>query len=256
MKLSLRLETIAAFVPKCSCVADVGTDHGYLPIYLVQQGTAESAIAMDVRKGPLKRAAAHIEGQGLSGRIQTRLGDGLEKLSPGEAQVVVIAGMGGELMQRIMLDGKRLWDQVRRWVLSPQSDWEGVRVFLSEHKFSILQETMMKEDGKYYVVLEVCRRPLNDETAAAVTGNPFTISQYRYGPLLIAQNHPVLREYLELERNRLDTLEEHLKKQNGEKAAGRLVQVREELHLIEEAKYEMQKNHTAAGGPGANGLCL
>ena len=93
MKLSDRLEMIASFVEHGNRLADIGTDHGYVPIYLVQTGRVPSALAMDVRKGPLLRAEEHIREAGLSGRIQTRLSDGLKKLAPGEADTVVIAGM-------------------------------------------------------------------------------------------------------------------------------------------------------------------
>ena len=96
MKLSKRLETVASFVPKGSNIADIGTDHGYVPIYLVREGQAEHAVAMDVRKGPLERARAHVEAAGLGSRIDVRLSDGLAGLKPGEADCVVIAGMGGD----------------------------------------------------------------------------------------------------------------------------------------------------------------
>ena len=95
MKLSKRLETVASFVPKGSNIADIGTDHGYVPIYLVREGQAEHAVAMDVRKGPLERARAHVEDAGLGSRIDVRLSDGLAGLETGEADCVVIAGLGG-----------------------------------------------------------------------------------------------------------------------------------------------------------------
>ena len=95
MKLSKRLETVASFVPKGSNIADIGTDHGYVPIYLVREGQAEHAVAMDVRKGPLERARAHVEAAGLGSRIDVRLSDGLAGLKPGEADCVVIAVLAG-----------------------------------------------------------------------------------------------------------------------------------------------------------------
>ena len=108
VKLSARLAAVAALVEPGSRVADVGTDHGYIPIYLVQTGIADRAIAMDVRSGPLERARAHVDRlpPGCRERIETRLSDGLKALSPGEADTVVIAGMGGELMIRILDEGR------------------------------------------------------------------------------------------------------------------------------------------------------
>ena len=111
MKLSHRLETIASFVPKGSIVADIGTDHGYIPIWLLQQKIAVKAIAMDIGEGPLKRAREHIVLYGLEDLIETRLSNGLSGLYPKEADTVVIAGMGGELISwSIVPDGDQPQD--------------------------------------------------------------------------------------------------------------------------------------------------
>ena len=110
MRLSKRLETIvkqAALVCGGEAAADVGTDHGFVPIRLIEEGAADRVIAMDVRKGPLMRAQEHVIQFGMEEQIETRLSDGLEKLMPGEAKTVIIAGMGGELMLRILRDGER-----------------------------------------------------------------------------------------------------------------------------------------------------
>ena len=114
VKLSKRLERIASFVQPGSRVADIGTDHGYVPIWLVQKGVCPSALAMDVRKGPLERAEEHVEEVGLSGKIELRLSDGLAKLKAGEADTVVIAGMGGKLTCRILEQGRHVWENWRR----------------------------------------------------------------------------------------------------------------------------------------------
>ena len=115
MQLSLRLSAIADLVTEGNRLVDVGCDHGYLPVYLIQQKKIPSAIAMDVRKGPLSRAQEHIRQYGLEEYIQTRLSDGLEGLKAGEGDTLVIAGMGGPLMERILTDGRsvRLGDHRR-----------------------------------------------------------------------------------------------------------------------------------------------
>ena len=102
MILSKRLQVIADMIPEGGVLADVGCDHGFLDIYLVQTGKIQGAIAMDVRKGPLAAATAHVREAGLENRIETRLSDGLEAMMPGEAATLVCAGMGGPLMQRIL----------------------------------------------------------------------------------------------------------------------------------------------------------
>ena len=141
VKLSLRLQTVAGFVRQGSRIADVGTDHGYVPVYLAQTGRIRSAIAMDVGKGPLERAREHIEeyetrSPGTGCPIEARLSDGLKELTPEDADTVIIAGMGGELMIRILDQGRHVWDSVKHWILSPQSEQYKVRAYLEMHGYS------------------------------------------------------------------------------------------------------------------------
>ena len=105
IQLSKRMSALASLVTEGSRLADIGTDHGYIPIALVQKGRIPSALAMDVGKGPLSRAREHIHSQGLDTYIETRLSDGLTELHEGEADTVLIAGMGGMLMKRILEGG-------------------------------------------------------------------------------------------------------------------------------------------------------
>ncbi|MBP5254321.1 MAG: SAM-dependent methyltransferase [Lachnospiraceae bacterium] len=147
------MEKIIGMVPECRTAADIGTDHGFLPIALVRRGKAGSAIASDLRKGPLAAARAHIEEAGLSGRIETRLGSGLSTVRPGEADVIVIAGMGGMLMRDILLNGQETARSASSWVLSPHTDRDAVRRTVYELGFRIEDEDMAEEDGKYYPVL-------------------------------------------------------------------------------------------------------
>ena len=113
MQLSLRLSAIAGLVTRGNRLVDVGCDHGYLPVSLYLDGKIPGAIAMDVRKGPLSRAQEHISQYGLDAYIETRLSDGLEALKPGEGDTLVIAGMGGPLMERILTDGAEVRESFR-----------------------------------------------------------------------------------------------------------------------------------------------
>lgn len=156
MELSSRLKTIASFVSEGMCVADIGTDHGYIPIYLTSEGMTDKAYAMDVNRGPLERAGENIRKEGLDGRIECILSDGMEKL-PIDADSVVIAGMGGDLMEQILMGGEDRLFRLSELVLSPQSHWEKVRRFLHSHGFAIEKEALIKEDGKYYIVIKAVR---------------------------------------------------------------------------------------------------
>lgn len=170
------------------CVADVGTDHGYLPIWLVEQGIADRAIAMDVRTGPLQRAQEHIREHQLGAYIETRLSDGLAALHRDEAQVIVIAGMGGATMSGILEAGQAVISPDTILVLQPQSELYEFRRYLVTHDFRLLSEDMVEEDGKYYPMMKVqkgLKAPLS-----------YTEEELRYGPLLLEERHPELKEFL------------------------------------------------------------
>lgn len=154
-KLSKRLQAVADFVTPGGCVADIGTDHAYLPIYLVQSGRCKKAIAMDIKKGPLARAQEHIAANHLEHLITTRLSDGLSALLPGEADRAVIAGMGGQTVIHILEAAVGLLPGLEELVLEPQSDIAGVRKYLREHRMYIDREDLVLDDGKYYPILHV-----------------------------------------------------------------------------------------------------
>ena len=162
MKLSKRLETVASFVPKGSNIAEIGTDHGYVPIYLVREGLAEHAVAMDVRKGPLERAKAHVAEAGLENRIDVRLSDGLTGLKPGEADCVVIETMRKE-------DGK--YYPVRggpRGGLSGENDSEPHYLYgsrLIRQKNPVLAEFLKKEQEQLEQILDTLK---DSDTPAAL----------------------------------------------------------------------------------------
>ena len=121
MQLSKRLEAVVWLAGTCQCIADIGTDHGYIPIYMVEQHLAKRAIAMDVNKGPLERAQKNIQAYGMEDKIVTRLSDGAAALKRGEADGVIIAGMGGLLTIRILEAGEKNLKTVQTLVLQPQS---------------------------------------------------------------------------------------------------------------------------------------
>lgn len=212
MRLSKRLEAVASFVEQGSCAADIGTDHGYVPIYLVEHGIAEYAIAADVKQGPLRKAQNNIEEAGLKAQIETRLSDGLLEIRPGEADTVIIAGMGGELMIHILEEGRFMWDSVKQWVLSPHSDLFRVRSFLSQNGFGIGREAMIYEEGKYYTVLDVKRRQgLADKVRYGSLAMEKKVPELIYGGYLIQTKNQVLLEYLAWEEAKFESLAEQLR---------------------------------------------
>ena len=212
MELSKRLQTVAMAVTPGKRIADVGTDHGYIPIYLVKKGVCPKAYAMDVNKGPLARAEEHIKQEMLSDRIETRLSDGLLQLSPEETDTIIIAGMGGELICRILREASQFLSAGREFILQPQSEWFKVRHLLHDYGYHIEKEWFLKEDGKYYVVINSF--PVPGERLEHYLDE----FSYTYGACLLRERNPVLLEYLRKEMEKKKTI---LKQMTGNKRQSR-----------------------------------
>ena len=208
IKISERLKTAASLVHEGYRLADVGTDHGYVPIYLLQQGRIPRAIAMDINRGPLDRAKEHIALYQMENYIETRLSDGVEALHAGEADTILIAGMGGGLVIHILTDGAEVCRQAKELVLQPQSELARVRGFLFENGYVLDEEAMVKEDGKYYPMMRVHY----DANFADKQIEPSQV-QLCYGKILLEQKNPVLLDYLNWERGIQESILEKLKQQ-------------------------------------------
>ena len=246
MKLSERLELVLSFVEPGESAADVGTDHGHVPVELVRRTIAKKAVAMDVRKGPLSRATENIAL--AADKIETRLSDGVAKLQPGEADSVVIAGMGGELIIKILENGRHMWDSVKQWVLSPQSEIFKVRRWLFENGFVIRKEDMVLEDGKFYTVMDVRREKDADSEGKTVDPDVLSLSEdsrMLYGDYLIRTKNPVLLTYLKEEEEKLARFIGDLSAKAGssERAAERLSGLKLQLKENQEVQHEMQGDH-------------
>lgn len=223
--------TAAALVTQGYTLADVGTDHGYIPIYLLQQKKIPAAIAMDINEGPLERAKEHIALYGLQAYIQTRLSDGVAALKPGEVEAVLIAGMGGGLVMHILKDGEKVCQSAKELILQPQSEIEHVREFLREKGYTILAEDMVYEDGKFYPMMKVQYQGENENAQKA--SEVLKLSDL-YGGLLLQNRHPVLKTFLEKEKLIYTGIKENLEKQpESEKIRTRLAEVEDILHYNE-----------------------
>lgn len=151
--LRARLALVASFVRPGSRLADIGTDHAYLPVELVKAGVCPRALACDLRRGPLENARIHIEKAGLADTIECRLGSGLSPVSAGEADDIVLAGMGGETIVSILAACPFLRDSSLRLIVQPMTHPEELRRFLWENGFEIDAEAAVIEDEKSYLVL-------------------------------------------------------------------------------------------------------
>ncbi|MCF2569570.1 tRNA (adenine(22)-N(1))-methyltransferase TrmK [Mediterraneibacter glycyrrhizinilyticus] len=233
MELSKRLSAVAALVTDGYRLADIGTDHAYIPICLAGAGRIPEAVAMDVNQGPLFRAEENIRMHGLEDRIKTRISDGFASLEKGEADAAVIAGMGGPLMIRILREGAEVVSTLKECVLQPQSEIEKVRAFLLEEGFFFLDEDMVEEDGKYYPMMKV--QPLSDAEKAAEdrSGTAWTRTELCYGKLLLMRKNPILKEFLQREICIRRRILNELKNNKSLKAVQRRQELEEELKTAE-----------------------
>lgn len=234
IKLSERMKAVASMVTPGNVLADIGTDHGYVPIALVQGKKIPRAIAMDVNKGPLQRACEHITEYKLEDFIETRLSDGVKELEVGEVDTILIAGMGGELVIHILTEGKEVCRNAKELILQPQSELEKVRKFLREQKFKILDEDMVIEDEKYYPMMRVV--PVEEDAFWDAIPEDAIRACYMYGPMLLKNGNPSLRRFLVKQHKQLSKILKELEEQTESEAIiNRKKQVLEEISLNESA---------------------
>ena len=234
-KLSTRLQKVYDLLDSCDCIADIGCDHGYLAIAMVEGGCASRVIAMDVNDGPLNSARANIAERGLSESIDLRLSDGLAQLRAGEAEGICICGMGGLLIRRILANGLDTAHQALFIILEPQSEFALLREFLQESGFVITDEDIATEENKYYPIIKAHYEP---ETAENIHYSPVELA---YGPILLQRKPPLLRDFLEKKQSEFSRILQELEKNRGNSTKNsqiceRIRELTGELSLIEEAK--------------------
>lgn len=231
--LSRRLGMLADMVTRGNRVVDVGCDHGFLSIYLVQQGISPRVLAMDVRKGPLAAAAQHIEECGLGEYIETRLSDGLHEYGAGEADTLICAGMGGRLMARIVCESMEKAEVLGELILQPQSELREFRGFLRTNGFRVTAEDAVYEEGKYYFSMRAV--PDREGAVSAQYSDEEQRLFDEYGELLLRGKHPVLEQYLLFRRKVMSELAEKLTQEETGRTAKRLAEIKGELSGIENA---------------------
>lgn len=188
MKLPIckRLLLCASLIPPGQRVADIGTDHGYLPIYLLQTGRAPFVTAADLREQPLAVARANASKYAVADRMDFLLSDGLQKLSPDAATVIVMAGMGGDLMVRLLQDAPWVCSARYTLVLQPQSAGQALRRYLAENGFCIEREELVQDGRFLYTVLRATKGAMP----------PLSPGQEYVSPALLQAGSPLLPQYL------------------------------------------------------------
>lgn len=192
--ISKRLELVASFVPQGAVLLDVGSDHAYLPIELVERGQIEAAIAGEVVDGPYQSAIKNIEAYGLKEKIQVRLANGLAAFEEADqVSVITISGMGGRLIATILEEGLDKLANVERLILQPNNREDDLRLWLQEHGFQIVAESILEEAGKFYEILVVEAGQMK-----------LSASDVRFGPFLSKEVGPVFFQKWQKEAAKLE----------------------------------------------------
>ena len=222
--ISKRLELVASFVPQGSILLDVGSDHAYLPIELVERGKIEGAIAGEVVVGPYQSAVKNVEAHGLEEKIQVRLANGLAAFEEADqVSVITIAGMGGRLIATILEEGLDKLSNIQRLILQPNNREDDLRIWLQEHGFQIVAESILEEAGKFYEILVVEAGQMD-----------LSASDVRFGPFLSKEVSPVFVQKWQKEAEKLEFALSQIPEKNLEERqvlAHKIQAIKEVLHV-------------------------
>lgn len=223
IELSKRMKMNADLIPEGCALADIGCDHGYVCIELARKNWCRKIIAMDVNRGPLAIAEKNIRQAKLQDKIMCRISDGLQELETGEVNTILVAGMGGMLISRILRAKPDVVAGVDTLVLQAQSDWRTLRETIWNLGFSIETECICEEAGKYYLAI----RAVQGEEDA-----PYTEEERTYGRLLPKQKNELYRQYLSQEFQKREKVIVSLRKHETEEAEKRRVELLSEQNAI------------------------
>ncbi|RSD27473.1 tRNA (adenine(22)-N(1))-methyltransferase [Mesobacillus subterraneus] len=230
-RLSNRLEAVANKIPEGSRIADIGSDHAYLPCNVVNKGIVPFAIAGEVAQGPYLSALEQVQSENLTEQISVRKGDGLEVMEPGEVDCITVAGMGGTLISTILENGKEKLEGVSRLVLQPNVGSFAVRSWLIDNGWELVDEEVLKEDGKIYEIL------------VAEKGDPLKPYQQTqiekgilFGPFLLKEKTTVFKEKWRAEKKNWERILNQLEQASqNEEAASKRDELQKKIDMAEEA---------------------
>jgi len=224
MELSKRLNWIIEKLDKVEIIMDVGTDHGYIPIYLVKNNIAKKIIASDINKEPLKKAKINASLDGVLDKIDLRLGGGLSPLKNKEAEAVIIAGMGGNLIRDILENDLDKVKNLDYLILQPAQNPEVLRRYLYNNNYEILGEDICLDENKYYEIFKVKYK----------TGDYILLEDifYEISPTMLSKKMPLLKSYIESKIQKNERVMDFIT-DNTEHAIDRKNELREKNQKLE-----------------------
>ncbi|WP_433743193.1 tRNA (adenine(22)-N(1))-methyltransferase [Falsibacillus pallidus] len=227
-KLSLRLERVASYIPNGAVIADIGSDHAYLPCYCILNGIASTAIAGEVVDGPFQSAKKQVKQTGLEDKISVRKGNGLEVIEPGEVDCITIAGMGGPLIASILEEGKGKLADVKRLILQPNIGANSIREWLIKNGWELIEEEILEEDGKVYEILAA---------EQGETHRPYqnVERELLMGPFLIKEQNAAFKKKWQAEITQWKNILKQLEGAGeNEKTSERKQEITRKIQLVEE----------------------
>lgn len=219
-----RLERIKSMVDSCQTAADIGTDHGYVAEMLLKEGICKQIIATDLNEGPLNRAVEHLTKSNLDDKCDFRLGSGLTVLSEGEADAIIIAGMGGDLISDILDTSKDIALKAQQLILQPMTAVDILRRYLFENGFEIIDESIVKEYHHFYFIIKAKKG-----IAKQMDSIYFEISN-----ILIEKRDPVMKDYLNKVLNTNEKIISSLEKTNNVEYNKKIESLKEKNNKIKE----------------------
>ncbi len=226
MKLSKRLQKIVDFVPMGSLVADIGTDHGYIPAYLIHSGICKKVIGTDISSGSLEKIVEYVKHLNYEEFILTRLGNGLEVIKVNEIDTVIIAGMGGLLMSEILEKDLAITNSITHFILQPMIAAKELRQYLINNNFEIIDEELVFEEKKYYEIIYAQKGKSKVEREI----------DYEISPILIKKNHPLLMGYINYKIKSAESIKDILEDKKTNKSLLRYLELNKQIEDYMEVK--------------------
>ena len=226
MQLSPRLKMIADSIKDVDTVADIGSDHAYVPIYLVLQGRAKRAIASDINRGPVEISKKRICENKASSFVEVRQGSGLKTLKLGEAEAIIIAGMGGFLIRDILQEDYDVAAKVRQLILQPMKDSDALRSWLLTNGFEITDEELVEDEGKIYEVIWA-------KSGSAIRES---VGRQLIGEKIIQKKHPLAGKYIDKKIRELEKIIGALPEGDSQRADTRKAECLELLDYYKEVR--------------------
>ena len=230
MELSKRLMCIVNNMDKCESVIDVGTDHGYIPIYAVKNKICSKAIASDINKGPKEKAESNVRFEGISDKIQCRLGAGLATVRLGEVEAAIIAGMGGNLIRDIIVQDIKKVQKFEYMILQPAQNAEILREFLYKGSFEILKEDLVIDENIFYEVFKVKYNKNKIDEVKDIKEDSF---YYEISTRLIEDKHPLIKDFIQNKLERYKVILSFIK-EDTESAVKRKEEITAKIKRLKE----------------------